>query len=69
MAPLAERSPALGLRYTAAHLDDLVALATKRRWSPTQLLEHLVERRAAGAHPPQPRTPPGSAAASAASPP
>ena len=34
----------LGLRHTAAHLDDIVALATKRRWSPPQLLEHLVER-------------------------
>src|SRR5499426_2428377 len=33
----------LGLRHTAGHLDDVVALATKRRWSPTQLLEHLVE--------------------------
>jgi len=43
MAPLAEQLAALGLRYTAAHLDDVVALATKRRWSLTQLLEHLVE--------------------------
>jgi DNA replication protein DnaC len=41
--PLAEQLTTLGLRYTAAHLDDVVALATKRRWSPTQLLEHLVE--------------------------
>jgi len=43
MAPLAEQLAALGLRYTAAPGDDDVALATKRRWSPTQLLEHLVE--------------------------
>jgi DNA replication protein DnaC len=43
MAPLAEQLAALGLRYTAAHLDDIVALATKRRWGLTQLLEHLVE--------------------------
>jgi DNA replication protein DnaC len=43
MAPLADQLTALGLRYTAAHLDDVVALATKRRWSPTQLVEHLVE--------------------------
>jgi DNA replication protein DnaC len=43
MAPLADQLAALGLRYTAAHLDDIVALATKRRWSTTQLLEHLVE--------------------------
>jgi DNA replication protein DnaC len=40
---LAEALGALGLRHTAAHLDDVVALATKRRWSPTQLLEHLAE--------------------------
>jgi len=43
MAPLADQLATLGLRYTAAHLDDIVALATKRRWSTTQLLEHLVE--------------------------
>jgi DNA replication protein DnaC len=44
MAPLADQLATLGLRYTATHLDDVVALATKRRWSITQLLEHLVER-------------------------
>jgi DNA replication protein DnaC len=44
MAPLADHLAALGLQYAAAHLDDVVALATKRRWSSTQLLEHLVER-------------------------
>src|SRR2546422_9791099 len=43
MLPLADQLAALGLRYTAAHLDDVVALATKRRWSTTQLLEHLAE--------------------------
>ena len=43
MAPLTDHLAALGLRHTAAHLDDLVALATKRRWSPIQLLEHLAE--------------------------
>jgi DNA replication protein DnaC len=42
MTPLADQLVALGLHDTAAHLDDLVALATKRRWSPAQLLEHLV---------------------------
>ena len=42
MALLADALKLLGLHHTAAHLDDLVALATKRRWSPTQLLEHLV---------------------------
>ncbi len=40
--PLVDQLTALGLRDTAAHLDDVVALATKRRWSPTQFLEHLV---------------------------
>jgi DNA replication protein DnaC len=44
MTPLADQLATLGLRYTAAHLDDVIALATKRRWSTTQLLEHLVER-------------------------
>jgi len=43
MDPLADQLATLSLRYAAAHLDDVVALATKRRWSLTQLLEHLVE--------------------------
>jgi DNA replication protein DnaC len=43
MAPPREALKLLGLHHTATHLDDLIALATKRRWSPTQLLEHLVE--------------------------
>jgi DNA replication protein DnaC len=43
MSDLGAALAALGLRYTAAHLDDVVALATKRRWSPTQLLEPLAE--------------------------
>jgi DNA replication protein DnaC len=42
MAPLTDALTLLGLHHTAAHLDDLVALATRRRWSPTQLLEPLV---------------------------
>ena len=33
----------LGFRHTAAHLDDVVARATKSRWSPTQILEHIAE--------------------------
>jgi DNA replication protein DnaC len=40
---LAEPLAALGLRYSAAHLDDLIALATRQRWSPTQLLEHILQ--------------------------
>jgi DNA replication protein DnaC len=43
MAPLPEALKLLALYHTAAHLDDLIALATKRRWSPTQLLKHLVD--------------------------
>jgi hypothetical protein len=43
MSDLVKGLATLGLRHTAAQLDDVVALATKRRWSPTQLLEHLVE--------------------------
>jgi len=43
MSELAQRLATLGLRATAGQLDDVVALATKRRWGPTQLLEHLVE--------------------------
>ena len=41
MSDLVTALTTLGLRHTAGHLDDVVALATKRRWSPTQLLEHL----------------------------
>jgi hypothetical protein len=43
MSDLVKGLASLGLRHTAGQLDDVVALATKRRWSPTQLLEHLVE--------------------------
>jgi DNA replication protein DnaC len=34
----------LGLRHTADELDDIIAMATKKRFSHTQLLEHVVER-------------------------
>lgn len=43
MTALAESLKAIGLAHTAAEIDDLVALATKRRWNATQLLEHIVE--------------------------
>src|SRR5439155_586899 len=43
MSDLVNALTTLGLRHTAAHLDDVIALATKRRWSTTQLLEHLAE--------------------------
>jgi DNA replication protein DnaC len=41
MTTLAEQLLDVGLRATAAQLDDLVALSTKKRWSTTQLLEHI----------------------------
>jgi len=31
------------LRSLSAHLDDFVAQAVKARWSPHQILEHLVQ--------------------------
>ena len=40
---LADTLKAIGLHHTAEHLDDLVALATKRRLGPIQLLEHIVD--------------------------
>jgi DNA replication protein DnaC len=43
MTALADALRAIGLAHTATELDDLVALATKRRWSATQILEHIVE--------------------------
>jgi len=41
MTPLAEQLTAIGLRLTASQLDDLIALATKKRWGPAELLEHI----------------------------
>lgn len=38
---LADQLKAIGLRHTSSTVDDIVALATKKRWSPVQLLEHL----------------------------
>lgn len=43
MTTLKESLHALGLRHTAANLDDLIARATKRRLSPIQLLEHIAD--------------------------
>lgn len=39
---LAQKLKLSGLRYLADHLDDVVALATKKRWSTVQILEHIV---------------------------
>ena len=44
--PLVDQLNALGLRHTASNLDDLVAIATKRRFGPTETIELLVEREA-----------------------
>jgi DNA replication protein DnaC len=41
MNPLADQLKTMGLRGAAAQLDDLVALATKKRWGATEILEHL----------------------------
>jgi DNA replication protein DnaC len=46
MSPLADQLAALGLHHTSAHLDDLIALATKKRWSATQILEYLATQEA-----------------------
>lgn len=43
MTDLRSRLRALGLTAILAQLDDIVALATKQRWSPTQLLEHIAD--------------------------
>jgi DNA replication protein DnaC len=39
---LAEGLRSLGLRQTAAEVADLLARATRHRWSPTQVLEEVV---------------------------
>jgi DNA replication protein DnaC len=41
--PLADQLTALGLRYVAQNLNDLIDLTTRKRWSPAQMLEHLVD--------------------------
>ena len=38
------RIASLGLAWLAANLSDLIALATKKRWGPQQLLEHFIEQ-------------------------
>jgi DNA replication protein DnaC len=38
---LEEQLASLGLRHTAANLDDIIALATKNRWGVQQVLEHV----------------------------
>lgn len=41
MSDLRARLHALGLVTAGASLDDLVATATKKRWGPTEILEHI----------------------------
>jgi DNA replication protein DnaC len=43
---LAEQLKAIGLRHIADHLDDVIALATKKRLSPVQILEHIADEEA-----------------------
>lgn len=43
MKPLSVHLNTLGLRGLAEQADDIIAQATRKRWSPQQLLEHLIE--------------------------
>ena len=43
MSDLHSRLRALGLISTGATLDDIIAVATKKRWGPTETLEHIVD--------------------------
>lgn len=47
MSDLAAQLRSLGLRHSADHLDDLVALATKRRMGVVEILEHVAQLEAA----------------------
>lgn len=44
---LLERLEQIGLHAVAAGIDDFLARATKQRWSPRQILEHLTQTEAA----------------------
>jgi DNA replication protein DnaC len=43
-AQLSSQLAGLGLHWAAGHLDDVIALATKHRWGPVELMAHLVEQ-------------------------
>jgi DNA replication protein DnaC len=43
MNSLNEQLKTIGLHHIGATVDDLIALATKNRWSPAQILERVVE--------------------------
>ncbi len=42
MTPLSRQLEVLGLRGMAEQIDDALSLGTKKRWSSTQLIEHLI---------------------------
>jgi DNA replication protein DnaC len=43
MSDLRDRLRALGLLAASPALDDIMAVATKKRWGPTELLEHVAD--------------------------
>lgn len=45
-AQLSTQLAALGMHWAGAHLDDVVALASKHRWGPVELLAHVTEQEA-----------------------
>jgi len=44
MTPLADQLHKLGLRHTAENIDDILALAIKRKLAPSALLEYVAEQ-------------------------
>lgn len=45
-AQLSTQLAALGMHWAGAHLDDVIALASKHRWGPVELLAHVTEQEA-----------------------
>jgi DNA replication protein DnaC len=43
MNGLRDKLKGIGMRYTSDNIEDTIALSTKRRWGPTQLLEYIVD--------------------------
>jgi len=46
MSDIRDGLKGIGLRHLCENVEDIIALATKRRWSPMQLLEYIVEQEA-----------------------
>ena len=46
MSDIHDKLKSIGLHYLGDNVEDVIALATKRRWSPAQLLEYIVEQEA-----------------------